>query len=155
MAKMNASDGSLPAFTFRVVLGDLSIGFSEISGLKQETEEILYRNGDEATRQHKLRGLTTFQDVTLKQGLLRDGVAIQEALTTFNIESGTAQASQYVYGEVRIVQMDQSGADVLEWTLENAWVSSVEIDSYDSNSSALQFSTLTLKHEGLRYAKKS
>lgn len=150
MAKLSATDGSLPAFTFRVQFPDLpAIGFSEVSGLKQETEEVLYRTGAEETRQHKLRGLTTFEDVTLKHGLLRDSKMIEQALNVFNIESGTEQASEYVFGEVKIIQMDQAGNDVLEWTLQNAWISSFELDAYDANTSALQFLTVMLKHEGI------
>lgn len=153
MAKLQATDGSLPAFAFRVEFPDFTVGFSEVSGIKQETEEVLYRNGNEETRQHKLRGLTTFQDVTLKHGLVRDNKMIQHALDVFNIESGKAQKAEYVFGEVRVIQMDQSGNDVLEWVLENAWVSSYELEAYDANTSALQFLTLTLKHEGLKSKK--
>jgi phage tail-like protein len=156
MAKLQATSGALPAFKFRVEFPEFSMGFNSVSGVSQETEEILYRTGDEETRQHKLRGLTTFGDVTLQQGLLRDDTLIQEALDTFNIENGqAANAKEYVFGEIRIVQQDQSGDDILEWVLENAWISSYELDDYDSNTSSLQFLSVNLKHEGIRFRKLS
>ena len=58
-----------------------------------------------------------------------------------------------MFGEVKVIQLDQNGEDVLEWIMESAWVSSFELDDYDSNSSALQFLSVTLKHEGIRHSK--
>lgn len=154
MAKLQATSGALPAFNFKVEFPEFSIGFNSVSGLQQETDEILYRTGNEETRQHKLRGLTNFADITLQQGLLRDDTVMQNALDTFNIEEGlSANAKEYVFGEVRIVQLDQSGEGVLEWILENAWISTYELDDYDSNTSGLQFLSVTLKHEGIRFKK--
>jgi phage tail-like protein len=155
MAKLQATSGALPAFKFRVEFPDIGdVGFNQVSGLSQETEEIMYRTGQEETRQHKLRGLTTFGDVTLQQGLLRDGQMMKEALDTFSIANGqSANAENYVFGEVKIVQQDQSGKDICQWILESAWLSSFELDNYDSNTSALQFLSLTLKHEGIRFEK--
>lgn len=153
MAKLGATSGQLPAFRFRVSLGGLELGFNSVSGLQQETEEILYRHGDEETRQHKLRGLTTFQDITLQQGLLLDDKLMKEALTVFNIEDGKNNQSNYVFDEVTIAQLDMSGNEVLKWKLEGAWISSFSLDDYDSNSSAIQFLSVTLKVEGIKFEK--
>lgn len=157
MAKLSATSGVLPAFKFLVRFEEFDMGFNSVSGLSQETEEILYRTGNEETRQHKLRGLTTFGDVTLQQGVLRDDDRmIQAVLDTFSIANGqAANAERYVYGEVKIIQQDQSGNDVLEWTLENCWVSSFELEDFDANSSDLQFLSVVLKHEGIRFRKLS
>lgn len=152
MAKLSATSGQLPAFNFRVDFGEFVASFNSVSGISQETEEVLYRNGDEETRQHKLRGLTTFGDVTMQQGLIRDETLISNALDTFSIENGLqANAEQYVFGEVKVIQLDQNGNEVMEWILENAWISSYELEDYDSNTSALQFLSVTLKHEGIRF----
>ena len=153
MAKVTATSGALPAFKFRVRFGDIEAGFNMISGLSQETEVIEYRTGDEESRQHLLRGLTMYDEVEFQQGLIRDPEMIEEALSTFNIEAGLNQEENYVFDEIVITQRDQAGNDVLEWTLENGWISNINLEDYDANATELQFLNLTVRHEGLKFRK--
>ena len=161
MAKTVATTGQLPAFRFRVELDTVKLYCNQVSGLQQETEEILYRHGDEATYQHKLRGLTSFQDVTLQQGVVpsgNEGSMLSELFSSFNraeaadrpgFSSDAGSPANYRYPECRIVQLDMNGNEKLVWRLKDCWISAFELEDFDANSSDVQFLTITLKHEGI------
>ena len=63
------------AFNFLVDLGNgASGGFSDVAGLMTETKVAEYRNGNEKTNYvHKVAGMFTTGDVTLKRGIINSG----------------------------------------------------------------------------------
>ena len=66
---MGAAD-PFQGFQYRVLIEGFGseVGFSTVSGLNEETEAIDYREGDDPPRMRKLRGLTSFGNVTLSRG---------------------------------------------------------------------------------------
>ncbi len=68
----------LRGFKFRVTLyppqsvgvENITIGCQRVSGLRHETEQVEYRNGDELGSVRKLPGLTTYDNIVLERGQL-------------------------------------------------------------------------------------
>lgn len=56
--------------------GGVTIGFSKISSLKEESEIVEYREGDELITVRKLVGLSSVDNVTLERGVDREGALL-------------------------------------------------------------------------------
>jgi phage tail-like protein len=77
----------LRGFKYRVVItlptqlgGTLEAGFQRISGLREESEVVEYRNGDELGGVRKLPGLVSYDNVTMERGQLLRGAADNDTL---------------------------------------------------------------------------
>ncbi|HEY9246619.1 MAG TPA: phage tail protein, partial [Candidatus Methanoperedens sp.] len=58
------------AFNFEVQIDDIIVGgFSEVSGLKIETEVYTIKEGGMNSFEHKLPKSTKFSDITFKRGI--------------------------------------------------------------------------------------
>ena len=58
----------------------VEMGFQRVSGLREETEVVEYRNGDEQGGVRKLPGLTSYDNIILERGQLRNGATDAEKL---------------------------------------------------------------------------
>ena len=72
-----ARNDPLRNFRFRLEIdGLVRAGFSEVTGLQAETSAIDYREGTDPPHVRKLSGLTKFNVVTLKAGLVTGANAL-------------------------------------------------------------------------------
>ena len=69
-------------FTLPAALGgQISAGFSSITGLNEETEATDYRNGDEMGGVRKLPGISSYPDVVMERGQPLNGAPGAEAFS--------------------------------------------------------------------------
>jgi phage tail-like protein len=103
------------AFNFLVDLGNGSSGgFSDVSGLTTETKVAEYRNGNEKTNfVHKVAGMYTTGDVTLKRGIINSGdlwAWVSQVRTSGSIAKR----------DVLVTLLSEDGEGVQAWKLHNA-----------------------------------
>jgi phage tail-like protein len=145
-------------FKFRVEINGVPMGFRMISGLKETTEIIEYREGGENETPRKLPGQTTFENVVLERGMAADGSDLlgwrDQIFSLDNTEgaqppgtdgAGTADFRR----EVVIYLKNKSGVDVWKWTVQRAWPSELEIGDLDASSNEVLIEKLTLANEGI------
>jgi phage tail-like protein len=152
-------------FKFRVDIQGFEgrAGFQKVSGLKEATEVVEYREGTDKVTQNKLPGLTTYDNVTLERGLA-DGhhfrewreqiVKIQQSGN--KAPDGTLQPLVAETGfrrDVTITLVDKGGRDVKQWDLAEAWPCALEYSDLDAMSSDVVVETLELCHEGITETK--
>lgn len=69
MAQTGSRNDPYSSMNFLVEIDGITVaGFSECSGLDNETDVIEYRNGNEDIKVRKLPGLKKFANITLKRG---------------------------------------------------------------------------------------
>ena len=146
----------LQGFAFRVEIPDIAkgdeIGFTKVTGLNEETEIIDYREGNEPPRMRKLRGLTSYGNVTLERGVDRLGI-LQ------NWRKQIADGSRDSFGDplttarkdVTISLVDPAnGTTVLkQWILRAAWPAIKNIEDIDAGTSDPLLESLELAHQGI------
>jgi len=103
------------AFNFLVDLGTGSAGgFSDVSGLTTETKVAEYRNGNDKTNfVHKVAGMYSTGDVTLKRGIINSGdlwAWVSQVRTSGSIAKR----------DVLVTLLSEDGEGVQAWKLHNA-----------------------------------
>jgi phage tail-like protein len=103
------------AFNFLVDLGNgASGGFSDVSGLMTETKVAEYRTGNEKTNYvHKVAGMFTTGDVTLKRGIINSG-DLWSWVTQVRTSGSVAKR------DVLVTLLSEDGDSAQAWKLHNA-----------------------------------
>lgn len=149
----------LRGFKFRVEIqpNGPGAGFSKVSGLREETEVVEYREGTDPVTVRKLPGLTSYGDVTLERGLSTDRSIIswrEEIIRLSGTAGAGANTPDGLLGadfrrNVKIRLYNKEGENIFTWTLRNAWPRSLEYTDLDAQASNVVVTRLVLAHEGL------
>jgi len=149
-------------FRFSVIVdGFTKMGFQTISGLREETEIVEYREGDDPSTMRKLPGLTSYDNLTLEEGISQstDFVSWREQVIKIKDERRTATGGDVKLSgtplsnlrrSMAIRLFDKGGAVVRTWEVIKAWPSALEVGDLDAESSDVLIETLEIAHEGLR-----
>jgi phage tail-like protein len=138
-----ATQYPLPVFHFRVDWGGSNMGFSEVTGLKAETQMIEYRNGlspDYSTI--KMPGMQKYGNVTLKRGITKKD---NEFYKLWN----THQLNTIERRDITISLLDEKHTPVMVWKLRNAFPLSVDGGALKATGNEVAIETLELAHEGI------
>ena len=137
-----------PAYNFEVVVDGISDdgasirgSFSEVSGLGAEIEVIEYRTGSEPSRVRKLAGLSKFNNIVLKRGIIGD-------LTFWNWLVG-AMHGNVQRAAVSIILLDENRNPVLRWNFVRAWPCKWTGPNLNAKTSEIAIETLEICHEGI------
>ena len=147
----------LPKFHFQVQWGEgeneFRIGFTEVSGLDFETEVIEYREGSSRKyNKTKQPGLTKYSNITLKRGTFEGDLSFyKEWEKTYYFQEGNSTGSMY-RRPVTIKLLNEKGAPIIIWNLENAWPSKVQSTDLKADANEVAIETMELVHEGLTIA---
>ncbi len=130
------------SFNFIVEIEGLaSAGFSEVTGLNDETTAIDYREGNEDITARRLPGLIKNSNVTLKRGV------------TMNLELFTWRKTvldgDIVRKNMSIVLLDEKKTEKVRWNLINAWPSKYVVPDMKANANEVAVETLEIVHEGV------
>lgn len=157
------------AYRFRVSIenlaeGDRALGFSNVSGISEESDIIEYRTGEDGDTMRKYRGLTSIGDVTLERAKDDQGVMRQWRQEVFNadkhpfsagnVPDAVAGRTSAPYKRTVTIQLLDAagGSPIRTWTLINAWPTSLELGDLDASASELLVETVVLAHEGVQEA---
>ena len=142
-------------FKFLVQIRDFQeIGFRSITGLREETEVVEYREGDNPVTMTKVPGLTSYDNVVLERGMSPNDDLIRWRRQMVEIEnSGSVSRDGLPSNEFRrpvtVTLYDKGGGAVKEWELLDAWPTVLEIETLDATTSDILIERLELAHEGL------
>ncbi len=134
----------IPVFHFKVSWNNTDIGFSDVSGLSQETQVIEYRDGlmPATAPPMKRPGLHKVNNITLKRGIV---TANNELFTWFN-NSGAPNVERR---DITISLLNDEGEPVMFWTIVQAWPVKCEGPGLKATGNEIAIETIELCHEGI------
>ena len=126
-------------------------GFSKISGLKQTTEAIDYREGGDNETPRKIPGQTTFDDITLERGLSKDEDFIKWMSEIFDIDrvDGHQGDEETFRRDITIYLKNKAGRRVKRWKVSRAWPKERSYGDLDANGNDILIETLIVCNEGV------
>lgn len=130
------------SFNFKLEIEGITVaGFSEVTGLNQESNVIDYREGQEPITPRKLPGLNKFGNITLKRGISPD-------LSVYNWRK-TVTDGDIERRNASIVLHNEKHEEVVRWNLVNAWPSKYVGPDLKANANEVAIETVELTHEGV------
>lgn len=138
-------------FKFQILIdGKPVAGLKKMGALKRKTEAIKWRTAGDPSKERILPGGTSYEPITLEQGLSHDPVFEGWANLVNNIEGDAAMSLKNFRKDIVINVLNLQGQVALSYKLFRAWVSEYqalpELDAGAMNAVGIQ--TLTLQHEG-------
>jgi len=138
-------------FKFQVVIdGQVVAGLRKMGALKKKTEPVKWRTAGDPSHERILPGGTSYEPVTLEQGLTHDPVFENWANLVNNIQGDAGMSLKNFRKEVVINMLNLQGQVALSYKLHRAWVSDFQslpdLDAGNMNTVGIQ--TITLQHEG-------
>jgi phage tail-like protein len=147
----------LKSFRFDVeIAGFVRAGFTSVSGLTHEIEEISYREGGEIDTLRKMPGLSNFGDITLSRGLLTDTDMLDWIEQILDIDrrpetgSGTALENEWRRDIIIRLRGTQNGVVDRIWSCRGCWPKSYTRSDLDAQESGIVMTELVLCCEGIK-----
>jgi phage tail-like protein len=130
--------------------GKAVAGLQKMGALKKTTEQVKWRSAGDPSHQRILPGGTSYEAVTMEQGLSHDPAFEDWANLVNNIQGDAAISLVNFRKDIIINVLNLQGVVVISYTLRRAWVSEYQaLPELDANSmNAVGIQTLTLQHEG-------
>lgn len=138
-------------FKFQVVLdGKAVAGLRKITGLKKTTEAVGWRTAGDPSHERRLPGGTSYEAITMEQGLTHDRVFEDWANLVNNLEGDKAVSLVRFRKDITINVFNLQGVIALSYAVKRAWVSEFQalpdLDAGSMNTVGIQ--TLKIEHEG-------
>lgn len=139
-----ARNDPLRNFRFRLEIDQITQGhFSEVAIGETVTDPIDYREGADPTHVRKLTGLTKFGNITLKWGVT-DSTELYEWHK--KIVAGQVQSNRK---SVKIIAMDEAGADKASFLVSEAWPTKYDPSDLNGKGNEVFIELLELVNEGI------
>jgi len=140
-ASLRLSD---PVANFRFLVTSIwaRAGFSKVSGIKEESDVIEYREGNESAFLQKYPGLRKYPEMTFERGLTTEAKGlIQWRNAVIKCQGYKTMVSVKVQTCPGIVARTVS--------LPASWPSALELTDLDAKASEIAIESMTLQHEGM------
>jgi phage tail-like protein len=135
-------------FRFRLEIDQITQAhFSEVAIGETVTDPVDYREGNEPTHVRKLTGLTKFGNITLKWGVT-DSTELYEWHK--KIVAGQVQSNRK---SVKIIAMDEAGADQASFLVSEAWPTKYDPSDLNGKGNEVFIEVLELVNEGIERTK--
>ncbi len=136
---------------FQLVMdGVVVAGLKKFSGLKRTTEAVKWRSAGEPGVERVMPGATTYEPITLEQGMTHDPVFENWANLVNNIQGNAAMSLVQYRKDLTLNILNLQGAVAHSYKIYRAWVSEAqlvpELDSGTTNAVAIQM--LKVENEG-------
>jgi phage tail-like protein len=138
-------------FKFQVVIdGQVVAGLRKMTALKKKTEPVKWRTAGDPSHERVMPGGTTYEPVTLEQGLTHDPVFETWANLVNNLEGDAAMSLKNFRKNLVINVLNLQGQVAISYKLNRAWISDYQaLPDFDAGSmNAVGIQTVTLQHEG-------
>lgn len=138
-------------FKFQIVIdGQVVAGLKKMGALKKKTEPVKWRTAGDPSHERILPGGTSYEPVTLEQGLSHDPVFENWANLVNNVEGDAAMSLKNFRKDIILNVLNLQGQVAISYKISRAWVSDYQalpdLESTAMNTVGIQ--TLTLQHEG-------
>ncbi|MEM8587631.1 MAG: phage tail protein [Pseudomonadota bacterium] len=138
-------------FKFQVVIdGEVVAGLQKMGALKKITEPVKWRDAGSPSFQRSMPGGTSYEPVTLEQGLSHDLVFERWANMVNSFDGDVATSLKNYRKNISINVLNLQGVVAISYKLFRAWVSDYQaLPDLDSNSmNTVGIQSITLQHEG-------
>ncbi len=138
-------------FKFRVLIDSQPVaGLKKMGALKRKTEIVKWRAAGDPSHERQLPGGTSYEPVTLEQGLTHDPVFETWANTVNNIEGDGGTSLVNYRKNITLMALNLQGQPAISYTLKRCWVSEYQaMPEFDSTAmNAIGIQTITIAHEG-------
>jgi len=138
-------------FMFQVIVDGTPVaGLRKMSVLKKSTEAVKWRSAGDAAHERVMPGGTSYEPITLEQGLTHDPVFENWANLVNNIQGNAAMSLVNFRKDIVLNVLNLQGSLAISYKVYGAWVSEFqalpEFDAGSMNTVGIQ--TLTLQHNG-------
>jgi phage tail-like protein len=138
-------------FKFQVLIDGRPVaGLKKMSGLKKTTEAVKWRSAGDPSHERIMPGGTTYEPVTLEQGLTHDPVFEEWANLVNNVQGDAAMSLVNYRKDIVINVLNLQGEVAISYRLYRAWVSEFqalpEFDAQTMNAVGIQ--SIILQNEG-------
>ena len=138
-------------FMFQVVIDGTAVaGLKKMSVLKKSTEAVKWRSAGDPAHERVMPGGTSYEPVTLEQGLTHDPVFENWANLVNNIQGNAAMSLVNYRKDIVLNVLNLQGTIAISYKLYRAWVSEFQaLPEFDAGTmNAVGIQTITLQHEG-------
>ncbi len=138
-------------FKFQVVIdGKVVAGLKKMGALKKKTTPVKWRASNDPSHERVMPGGTSYDPVTLEQGLTHDPIFENWANLVNGIQGDAAMSLKNYRKDIIINVLNLQGQVAISYKLYRAWVSDYQalpdLDAGTMNTIGIQ--TITLQHEG-------
>lgn len=124
-------------------------GLSKCSALKKTTAMEEWREGGDPSTTRKLPGQTTYEAITLEQGITHDTTFEEWANLVNNFQGDAAMSLLNFRKNVTIDVFNLAGQPVLSYNVYRCWVSEYQaLPDLDAGGNAIMIATIKLENEG-------
>ncbi|MEO0864809.1 MAG: phage tail protein [Pseudomonadota bacterium] len=138
-------------FMFQVVLDGVPVaGLKKFSGLKRTTEAVKWRSAGEPGIERVMPGGTTYEPITLEEGMTHDPTFENWANLVNNIQGNAAMSLVQYRKDITLNILNLQGAVALSYKIYRCWVSEAqmvpELDAGTTNAVGIRM--IKLENEG-------
>ena len=140
-------------FMFQVVIdGQPVAGLKKMSVLKKSTEAVKWRSAGDPTHERVMPGGTSYEPITLEQGLTHDPVFENWANLVNSIQGNPAMSLVNYRKDIVLNVLNLQGTISIAYEVKRAWVSEFQaLPEFDAGTmNAVGIQTVTIQHEGWR-----
>ena len=139
----------LPAYNYRVEIGGVAVGFSEVSGLSIKRETTTYKEsptagGSAGPIVMNMPAQLTPPTITLKKGVVK--TASVGAMYGW---ISTTQVNQIEKKDVYVRLCDEKGDPVISWKVVNAFPTKLDAPSFSAASKDAAIESMELMADGV------
>jgi phage tail-like protein len=138
-------------FKFQILIdGKPVAGLRKMTALKKTTEAVGWRTGGDPTHERKLPGGTSYEPITLEQGLTHDPVFENWAGLVNSIQGDAGMSLKNFRKDIVLNILNLQGQVVMSYKVFRAWVSEFQsLPDFDAGSTnTVGIQTIKLEHEG-------
>lgn len=141
-------------FKFQVVIdGRVVAALRKMTALKRKTEPIKWRSAGDPSFERIIPGGTSYEPITLEQGLTHDKVFKDWAMLVHNLDGDPAMSLARFRKDIVVNVLNLQGAVAISYKVYRAWVSDYQalpdLDAGTMNTVAIE--SITVQHEGWRF----
>ncbi len=133
----------VPVFHFEVQWEGTRVGFTEVSGLTVELQNIDYREGSSLEYQvTKMPGIPQYSNITLKRGIFKGDNEFFQWLNTVKLNNIERR-------DLTVILLNEEHEPVVSWKVKESYPCKVEGPSLNSSGNEVAVESIELCHEGL------
>lgn len=133
----------IPAYNYRVRIGETTYGFSQVNGLQIQYDTITYRHGlSYVEGPHYLPGLLQPIQISLQKGVVGAGSPLLEWINTIEMDKVKKQ-------DITIDLCDEKGQPVVSWQVIDAFPTALSAPTFDAEAQQIAIESLDLMATGL------
>jgi phage tail-like protein len=136
----------LPVYNYRVTIGSLTLGVSEISGLSVAYEPVIYKHGLSFAMGTKIiPGMRQPLKLTMKRGVVKGRNDLYRWL-----HEAYADPFKDAKRDILIDLCDETGTPIVRWKVQGALPTRIDAPTFDANSNEVAIETIEVSAQNLQ-----